>query len=128
MMSLSSIVELSDIAVFSGDDTLTVPLMSIGAVGVVSVLANLLPAEMSALTSAALAGDWGQAQSWHRRLFPLARGLLQLDTNPMPIKTALALRGMIAEEFRLPLCRMDDEKRKQLAALLARPAPADSAR
>lgn len=116
---------LCDIAVFSGDDTLTLPLMSVGAVGVVSVVANLLPREMSALTNAVLASDLSTARSWHRRLFPLARGLLQLETNPIPIKTALAMRGMMAEEFRLPLCRMDDEKRRRLAALLAKPASPD---
>jgi len=109
----------SDIAVLSGDDPLTLPLMSIGAVGVVSVVANLLPRETSSMTRAALAGDWQTARSWHERLCPLGRELLKLDTNPMPIKTALAMRGMMAEEFRLPLCRMDDVKRRRIETLLA---------
>ena len=115
----SALAATSDIAIFSGDDTLTLPLMSLGAAGVISVLANLLPREMSALTRAALSGKWEAARAQHLRLFPLAREMLRLDTNPMPIKTALALRGRMAEEFRLPMCRMDDEKRRRLEAILA---------
>jgi 4-hydroxy-tetrahydrodipicolinate synthase len=115
----SALAAISDIAILSGDDTLTVPLMSIGAVGVVSVLANLLPREVRAMTDAALAGDFRKAGAWHRRLFPLGRELLRLDTNPVPIKTALAIRGMMAEEFRLPLCPMDEAKRQRLEAILA---------
>ncbi len=108
----------SDITILSGDDTLTLPLMSIGAVGVISVVANLLPREMSSMTTAALTGEWHVARRYHQKLFPLSRELLRLDTNPIPIKTALALRGMIAEEFRLPMCPMDDEKRKRLKSIL----------
>jgi 4-hydroxy-tetrahydrodipicolinate synthase len=92
--------------------------MSIGAIGVVSVIANLLPQETASLTRAALAGDWQAARAWHERLYPLGRELLRLDTNPIPIKTALALRGMMAEEFRLPLCPMEESKRQRLQALL----------
>jgi 4-hydroxy-tetrahydrodipicolinate synthase len=119
--SVEGAVELSsasDIAILSGDDPLTLPLMSVGAVGVVSVVANLLPAEVSALTGAALAGDWPAARERHLRLSPLARELMRLDTNPIPIKTALALRGMMAEEFRLPMCRMEEPKRARLASML----------
>lgn len=115
----SELAATCDIAILSGDDSLTLPLISVGAVGVISVLANLLPAEMSALTTAAVSGDLRTAQKWHRKLFPLARGLLKLDTNPIPIKTALALRGLMAEEFRLPLCSMGEDQRRRLADLLA---------
>jgi 4-hydroxy-tetrahydrodipicolinate synthase len=114
----SELARLSNIAILSGDDTLTVPLMSIGAVGVVSVVANLLPREMAAMVNTALAGDAAAARDWHRRLFPLARGMLGLDTNPIPIKTALAMRGLVAEEFRLPMCQMGEDQRQQLAKLL----------
>jgi 4-hydroxy-tetrahydrodipicolinate synthase len=117
--SAAALAAASDITILSGDDPLTLPLMSLGAVGVVSVLANLLPRETTSLTRAALAGDWPAARSWHDRLYPLGRELLKLDTNPMPIKTALAMRGFMAEEFRLPLCRMDDAKRRRIEALLA---------
>lgn len=114
----SQLSDCSDIAILSGDDTLTLPLIGIGAVGVVSVLANLLPRQMSALVSSALAGDMETARTWHRRLFPIARDLLKLDTNPIPIKTALAMRGLVADEFRLPMCCLQADKRPQLQALL----------
>lgn len=115
----SALAAVSDIAILSGDDPLTLPLMSVGAVGVVSVVANLLPRETANLTDAALAGDWRTARRWHDRLFPLARELLRLDTNPMPIKTALAMRGMMAMEFRLPLCVMEKARQQRLETLLA---------
>lgn len=107
-----------DIPIFSGDDPLTWPLMSLGAVGVVSVLSNLAPRAVKQLTDAALAGDFAAAQAAHQRLYPLAKALLGLDTNPIPIKTALALRGLCRAEFRLPLCPMPPEKRATLEALL----------
>lgn len=115
----SAIQAVSDIAILSGDDGLTLPLIGVGAVGVVSVIANLVPAETKALTEAALSDDWPAARSWHRRLFPLSEGMLRLDTNPIPIKTALAMRGMMAEEFRLPMCPLEDSRRERLEALLA---------
>jgi len=115
----SRLAAASDIAVLSGDDTLTLPLISVGAVGVISVLANLLPQEMTALVAAALDGDMKTAGGWHRRLFPIARALLTLDTNPIPIKTALAMSGMMSEEFRLPMCPMSSEKRASLESALS---------
>ncbi|MEE8384871.1 MAG: 4-hydroxy-tetrahydrodipicolinate synthase [Dehalococcoidia bacterium] len=124
----SALTTISDIAILSGDDTLTLPLMSIGAVGVISVLANLLPREMSSLTDAALSGDWEAARARHRRLFPIAWEMLHFDTNPIPIKTALAIRGFIAEEFRLPLCPLDSAKRRRLEATLADCATPDRPR
>ena len=114
----SALAARSDITILSGDDTLTLPLMSVGAAGVISVIANLLPAETKTLTDAALSGDWPKARAAHRRLFPLACGLLRLDTNPIPIKTALAMRGMMTEAFRLPMCPMDEAQRRRLADLL----------
>lgn len=116
----SQLADCSDIAILSGDDTMTLPLIGIGAVGVVSVLANLLPRQMNALVGSALAGDMATARIWHQRLFPIARDLLKLDTNPIPIKTALAMRGLIADEFRLPMCRLQADKRQRLQALLAK--------
>jgi 4-hydroxy-tetrahydrodipicolinate synthase len=110
----------SDIVILSGDDPLTLPLMSMGATGVISVIANLLPSEMSSMVSAALAENWETARGWHKKLYPMARDLLKLDTNPIPIKTALALRGMVAEEFRLPLCPLESAQRERLQSLLKR--------
>lgn len=106
------------IDVLSGDDPLTWPLMAMGAVGVVSVLSNIAPRMVKRLTDAALAGNLEGARAAHRELFPLARALLSLETNPIPIKTAMAMRGLCAEEFRLPMCPMSPENRRKLAELL----------
>lgn len=115
---VSELAGASDIAILSGDDPLTLPMMVVGAVGVVSVVGNLLPKETSALTTAALAGDWKTAQSLHQKLYPVFRDLLRLDINPIPIKTALAMRGMMAEEFRLPMCKLEPSKRERLAKII----------
>jgi 4-hydroxy-tetrahydrodipicolinate synthase len=109
----------SDIDIISGDDSLTLPLMAVGAVGVISVIANLVPKQLKRVTDAALAGDWPAALEMHRKLFRLSKGMLSLATNPIPIKTAMAMAGLIAEEFRLPLCPMDAQPRAQLKTLLS---------
>jgi len=116
----SRLARESDIIVLSGDDPLALPLMSVGACGVVSVLSNLLPAEMSALVRTALEGDHDTAREWHARLFDLMRGLMSLDTNPIPIKSALALRGWMTDEFRLPMCALSDSGLAALKDLLER--------
>lgn len=113
------LMQRCDITVLSGDDPLTLPLMSVGAVGVVSVVGNLLPFEMSSFVNAALAGDWETARTWNERLFPVSREMLTLDTNPIPIKTALAMQGRMNEEFRLPMCSMDSTKKTRLKTLLS---------
>ncbi len=107
-----------DLAILSGDDSLTLPMLSLGAVGVVSVLSNLLPEQMSNLVQTARENDLAGARKIHERLFPLMRAL-GVETNPQPIKTALAIEGRIAEEFRLPLCRMADGNREMLVRALA---------
>ena len=104
-------------AVISGDDNLTLPLMAIGGAGVVSVIANIVPRETAELTHAALEGDWKRARELHYRLFPLARAAF-LETNPIPIKEAMALAGMLEPEFRLPMCRMSDANRERLRSIL----------
>ena len=98
----SEIMSLCDITVLSGDDSLTLPLMSIGAKGVISVASNLLPAEVKKLTEMALAGDYGEAAKVHYRLFPLIKSLF-LDGNPAGIKYAMSLAGLDSGEMRLPL-------------------------
>jgi len=107
-----------DIDILSGDDSMTLPLMAVGGVGVISVLANVIPRDIKALTDAALAGDWKTALAHHRKTFALAKGMLSLETNPIPIKTAMAMRGLVAEEFRLPLCAMAPDNRRKLEVLL----------
>ncbi len=119
MDGASELIGRCDIAVISGDDSMTLPLMAVGAVGVISVLANIIPRDVKAMTDAALAGDWAAARTWHHRMFRLARSMLTLEVNPVPIKTAMAILGMIEEEFRLPLCPMSPANRERLQAALA---------
>ena len=106
-----------DFSVLSGDDNITLPLLAIGGCGVVSVIANIVPRETADLVHAALDGDWKRARDLHFRLFPLARAAF-LETNPIPIKEAMALAGMLEPEFRLPMCRMSDANREKLRAIL----------
>lgn len=122
---VSILKAISDIALLCGDDPLTLPMMSVGAVGVVSVIGNYAPAAMSSLTRTALAGDWDAARSLHDRLYPFMRDLLKLDINPIPIKTALAMKGMMAEEFRLPMCALEAAARTRLESLLKEHANVD---
>jgi len=107
----------ADFSVLSGDDNLTLPLMSVGGRGVVSVVANLVPRETVEMTHAALAGDWKLARDLHLRLFPLCRAMF-METNPIPVKEAMAMMGMIEPEFRLPMCRMSEANRQRLRARL----------
>jgi 4-hydroxy-tetrahydrodipicolinate synthase len=104
--------------ILSGDDALTVPFMALGAVGVVSVASNIIPQEVSNLVKTALAGDYAEARKMHELYYPLFRDLF-IETNPVPAKAALALRGVIAPEFRLPLCEMAPENLEKLKATLA---------
>ena len=106
-----------DFSVLSGDDNLTLPLLAIGGHGVVSVIANILPRETAEMVHAALEGDWKRARDLHYRLFPLARAAF-LETNPIPIKEAMAMAGMLEPEFRLPMCRMSDANGERLRAIL----------
>jgi 4-hydroxy-tetrahydrodipicolinate synthase len=107
----------TDFIVLSGDDNLTLPLMAIGGRGVISVIANIVPRETAEMTRAALDGDWKRARDLHYKLYPLARAAF-LETNPIPIKEAMAMAGMIEPEFRLPMCRMSESNRERLRAVL----------
>src|SRR3954470_13073448 len=109
----SEIMSLCDITVVSGDDSLTLPLMSIGARGVVSVASNLLPKDIKAMTKLALAGNFAEAANLHRRLFPLIKSLF-LDGNPVGIKYAMKLAGLDTGELRLPLWEASDATKKQI--------------
>jgi len=104
-------------SVLPGDDNLTLPLLAIGGHGVVSVIANIVPREVADMVHAALDGDFKRAREVHYRLFPLARAAF-LETNPIPIKEAMAIAGMLEPEFRLPMCRMSDTNRETLRAVL----------
>ena len=114
----SDIVASCDLTVLSGDDSLTLPIMSVGGKGVISVISNLLPARVKALTDAALAGDFEQARTLHLQLFPLCRAMLSMATNPIPIKTAMKLAGKDTGDLRLPMCPMDETLEAKLETLL----------
>jgi 4-hydroxy-tetrahydrodipicolinate synthase len=103
--------------VLSGDDSLTLPMLAVGARGVISVVSNLLPRETIKLVEAALAGDFDTAKTWHFRLWPFFTGAF-IETNPAPIKMLLALDGKTTPETRLPLVPATDNARGRLAALL----------
>jgi 4-hydroxy-tetrahydrodipicolinate synthase len=95
------------LTVLSGDDSLTLPIMSVGGEGVVSVVGNIVPKDMLALVRAYRNGRPDEALRWHRKLFPLCRDLLGVATNPIPVKTALKLLGKGTGELRLPMCPLD---------------------
>ena len=106
-----------DFIVLSGDDNITLPLMAVGGRGVISVIANIVPRDTADLVHAALDGDFKRARELHYKLYPLARAAF-LETNPIPIKEAMAMAGMLEPEFRLPMCRMTDANRERLRAIL----------
>lgn len=103
----SQIAQLCDIAILSGDDSMTLPIMSIGGKGVVSVVGNIIPRDMKALVTACAQGKTVEAQTWHRKLFPLCRDMLGVATNPIPLKAAMKLLGRGTGELRLPMCPLD---------------------
>ncbi|MCX7665775.1 MAG: 4-hydroxy-tetrahydrodipicolinate synthase [Gemmataceae bacterium] len=104
----SQVASLCDVAILSGDDSLTLPLMSIGGKGVVSVVGNIVPKDMKALVNAFQAGNVTEAQKWHRKLFPLCRDMLSVATNPIPLKGAMQLLGRDTGELRLPMSPLDE--------------------
>lgn len=103
--------------ILSGDDSLTLPFMAVGAAGVVSVASNLFPAEVCALVRAAESGDLKLAEKLHRKLLPLFKDLF-IEPNPVPVKTALGWRGVMSSEVRLPLCEMDEANQSRLRKTL----------
>jgi 4-hydroxy-tetrahydrodipicolinate synthase len=105
------------VAVLSGDDATAFPLFALGARGVISVVSNVAPKQMSAMWDAAAAGDWKRARELHYRLLPLGEGLF-VEANPIPVKTALAMMGRIAEEIRPPLYPLAPQYREKLQAQL----------
>ncbi len=110
-------IEREDFSLLSGDDFIVYPLICVGAKGVISVVSNIAPADMAQLVSSALEGDYGRAKALHYKLQPLCRAMF-IETNPIPVKTALALMGKIEEELRLPLYKMKDENKNKLKEIL----------
>jgi 4-hydroxy-tetrahydrodipicolinate synthase len=104
--------------VFSGDDAITLPIMSVGGDGVISVLANEAPGLLHDMVWSAFNGDWKQSQEMHHRLLPLME-MNFIESNPIPVKTAMAMMGLLQENFRLPLVPMAAENREKLRKCVA---------
>jgi 4-hydroxy-tetrahydrodipicolinate synthase len=114
----SQIAALCDLTLLSGDDSLTLPLMSIGGQGVVSVVGNIVPKDLMALVKAFRSGQYADALAMHRKLFPLCRDLLAVATNPIPVKTAMKLLGRNNGELRLPMTALDSAGEARIHATL----------
>ncbi len=110
----------ADFEILSGDDGLTLPFMSVGGVGIVSVASNLIPRQISDMVQLALKGDYSGALKIHTQYYPLFAAFLKLSTNPIPIKTAMAMAGHCSNELRLPLTPMDQAKNEELRATLVK--------
>jgi 4-hydroxy-tetrahydrodipicolinate synthase len=120
MDQASQILAASDLTVLSGDDSLTLPLMSLGASGVVSVAGNIVPADVKAMVTAFHAGDIARSQQLHHKLFPLCRDMLGLSTNPIPVKAAMKLLGRDCGDVRLPLTPLTETQLASLKTTLQR--------
>jgi 4-hydroxy-tetrahydrodipicolinate synthase len=118
MDQTSAILASSDLTILSGDDSLTLPLMSLGGSGVISVVANIVPDDVRTMIERFNAGDIVGAQNAHYKLFPLCRDLLSLATNPIPIKMAMRMLGRDTGDLRLPLAPLDEAKQERLRATL----------
>lgn len=101
----------------SGDDGLTLPVLSIGGIGIISVVANIIPADVASMVEAFANGDLKKAQQLHYKLLPLIKAVF-LETNPVPVKTAMGLLGMCAPDLRLPMCGMSDDNLEKLKKAL----------
>lgn len=117
---MSSIISLSkdDFSVLSGNDSHTLPLLSLGGVGVISVVANIVPGDMTQMVKAYLEKNIERAKELHYKLYPLCWAMF-IETNPLPVKTALAKMGMIEKEWRLPLVGMEEENEKKVEKVLS---------
>ncbi|MEQ1829260.1 MAG: 4-hydroxy-tetrahydrodipicolinate synthase [Pirellula sp.] len=114
----SQILNTTNLTVLSGDDSLTIPMMSIGAEGVISVAGNIVPKDLLAMVAAAAKGDFATASSLHHRLFPLCRDMLSLATNPIPVKGAMKLLGRDTGDLRLPMTELDESEFSKLRSTL----------
>ena len=106
-------LDVCDLEVLSGDDALALPMMRDGAIGVISVASNVVPGVVVSLIHAALKGDWDAAQRIHNQYIKLIDAMF-IDTNPIPVKAALAMMGKIEEVYRLPLCEMSAADKETL--------------
>jgi 4-hydroxy-tetrahydrodipicolinate synthase len=116
----SQIASLTNLTILSGDDSLTLPLLSIGGRGVISVVGNIVPRDVLALLATFEAGKTEEARMWHHKLFPLCRDMLGLSTNPIPIKAAMKLLARDTGELRLPMMALSDADEAKLHRTLTR--------
>ena len=114
----SSVASLCDVAILSGDDSMTLPLLAIGGLGVISVVGNIVPRDMKSLLTAFAKGNLAEARKWHFKLFQLCRDLLGAATNPIPIKAAMKMLGRDTGELRLPMTPMDEAGEAKLRQTL----------
>ncbi|MGC9066636.1 MAG: 4-hydroxy-tetrahydrodipicolinate synthase [Candidatus Ratteibacteria bacterium] len=116
---VSKIISLcgENFVVLSGDDSMTLPIMAVGGKGVISVAANIMPAQVSQMVHAALSGNWSEAQKMHIKLFNMFKALF-IETNPIPVKTCLYLMGKIELELRMPLTPPSEENRKKIEGII----------
>jgi 4-hydroxy-tetrahydrodipicolinate synthase len=114
----SEIADRCSITIISGDDSLTLPIASVGGKGVISVVANIVPTDVKAMTDLILEGDLASARQWHKKLFTLCKSMLTLATNPIPIKAAMAMLNMASEELRLPMTPLEEDKKEILRQTL----------
>ena len=119
LKQMSDVIQLcgSDFDVLSGDDIFTLPLLAIGGKGVISVISNVVPADMAKMVDVFAAGDLEQARALHYRMAPLI-DVLFIETNPIPVKAALAMMGKIEYDLRLPLCRMSEKNEGKLKKVM----------
>jgi 4-hydroxy-tetrahydrodipicolinate synthase len=118
MDQASQIINHTDLTLLSGDDSLTLPFMAIGGRGVISVVGNVVPADLVALLKAFDSGNIAEAQKWHKKLFALCRDMLSLSTNPIPIKAAMKMLGRDTGELRLPMTPLTPAEETKLRATL----------
>jgi len=118
MDHVSEIATRCNMTILSGDDSLTLPIAAVGGKGVISVVSNIVPADVKALTDAILESDYATALKWHKKLYALSKGMLSLATNPIPVKAAMAMLNLSGEEMRLPLVPMEESKKAQLRKTL----------
>jgi 4-hydroxy-tetrahydrodipicolinate synthase len=114
---VSEILDLCDITVLSGDDSLTLPMMALGSKGIISVASNLYPKPLKQMVDYMLRGDLESAKKIHYKLYNFMRDIF-VETNPVPIKAAMARKGLIKEEYRLPLCELQESSREILYAAM----------
>ncbi len=120
MDQASQIINSTDLTVLSGDDSLTLPLLSIGGRGVISVVGNIIPKDVMLMIQAFERNDMAEARRWHHKLFHICRDMLGLATNPIPIKAAMRILGRDTGELRMPLTPLTPAEEKKLQATLSR--------